>query len=132
MSRNDTRNTADLLGVALTGLLVTGSAFAVQPLTQGYLIAAAGPAAAEKAKGAEGKCGEESFARTDTNHDGKVSREEFNVAAPTRIAEFDKIDTDHDGVISLPEALESVKASRKAAGKEVGEGKCGEGKCGEG
>ncbi|MGH8079850.1 MAG: HvfA family oxazolone/thioamide-modified RiPP metallophore [Lysobacter sp.] len=162
MSRNHTTATASrkstlgLLGVTLAGgMFLSSSAFAVQPLTQGYLASAghavgkagegkcgegkcgegkkastAHSAKAGEGKCGEGKCGEESFAKTDTNHDNKVSREEFIAAAPTRAAEFNTIDSNKDGSISLPEALESVKAARKAAGKAVGEGKCGEGKCG--
>ncbi|QWP74979.1 EF-hand domain-containing protein [Lysobacter sp. K5869] len=135
MSRNRNPHPAralGLLGVALGGgLLLAGQAFASQPLAQGYLVSA-GHAAAKAAEGkcGEGKCGEESFAQTDADHDGKVSREEFVARAPARAAEFDGIDKNHDGSISLPEALESVKAARKAAGKPIGEGKCGEGKCG--
>ncbi|MGO4260555.1 HvfA family oxazolone/thioamide-modified RiPP metallophore [Lysobacter sp. TAB13] len=138
MSRNDsttrasTRNhSLGLIGVALAGgMFLSGSAFAVQPLAQGYLASAGHAAKAGEGKCGEGKCGEESFAKTDTNHDQKVSREEFIAAAPKRAAEFDRIDTDKNGSISLPEALKSVEAARKAAGKSVGEGKCGEGKCG--
>ncbi|MEH6419880.1 HvfA family oxazolone/thioamide-modified RiPP metallophore [Pseudomonas sp. CGJS7] len=139
MSRNhDSNSTArsgkhsiGLIGVALAGgLILSQSAFAVQPLAQGYLASASHAAKAGEGKCGEGKCGEESFAKTDTNHDHKVSRAEFVAAAPTRAAEFDRIDTDKNGSISLPEALKSVEASRRAAGKEVGEGKCGEGKCG--
>ncbi len=129
--RNTAARTLGLLGVALGGgLLLTGQAFASQPLAQGYLVSAGHAAKAAEGKCGEGKCGEESFAKTDANHDGKVSREEFVARAPDRAAEFDTIDKNRDGSISLPEALESVKAARKAAGKSVGEGKCGEGKCG--
>lgn len=139
MSRNDAstktsginKNTIGLIGVALAGgLFLSNSAFAVQPLAQGYLASVGHAAKAGEGKCGEGKCGEESFAKTDANHDKKVSRQEFLAVAPTRAAEFDKIDTDKNGSISLPEALKSVEASRKAAGKAVGEGKCGEGKCG--
>lgn len=139
MSRNRNHNAArpvrtlGLLGVALGGgLLLASQAFASQPLAQGYLVSAGHAAKAAEGKCGEGKCGEESFAQTDRNHDGKVSREEFVARAPDRAAEFDSIDKNRDGSISLPEALESVKAARKAAGKPVGEGKCGEGKCGAG
>jgi uncharacterized low-complexity protein len=129
--RNNAARTLGLLGVALGGgLLLAGQAFASQPLAQGYLVSAGHAAKAAEGKCGEGKCGEESFAKTDANHDGKVSREEFVARAPDRAAEFDTIDKNRDGSISLPEALESVKAARKAAGKSVGEGKCGEGKCG--
>ena len=41
------------LGTALAGLALGGSAFAMEPLAQGYMLAAG-----EAAKAAEGKCGE--------------------------------------------------------------------------
>jgi Ca2+-binding EF-hand superfamily protein len=40
------------------------------------------------------------LADSDADHDGRVTREEFN-AAPTRL--FDRIDTNHDGVIDRAE-----------------------------
>lgn len=49
---NRTQKTLGLLGATLvTGLLASGSAFAVEPLSHGYQLASA------KARG-EGKCGE--------------------------------------------------------------------------
>jgi hypothetical protein len=38
--------------------------------------------------------------RADTNHDGRVSREEYRAMADAR---FDKIDTNHDGFIDQAE-----------------------------
>lgn len=99
-------------------------AFSMTDLSQGYTLASAD----QVKKPAEGKCGEDKFAKTDTDHDGKVSRAEFIVAAPDRAAEFDKIDADGDGGITLPEAEKYL--ADKAGKTTAAEGKCGEGKCG--
>ena len=54
MSRT-TKNTIGLLGAVLAGgMMLTGSVFASQPLTQGYLLASA----EQVVKTPEGKCGE--------------------------------------------------------------------------
>jgi uncharacterized low-complexity protein len=119
------------------GIALAGSAFAMQPMAQGYLLSAAAPA--EKAKegscggdkkaeggcgasmkSAEGKCGEGKcgIAKADTDKDGKVSRAEFDTAHPNKAEKFAGIDTNKDGFIDAAEA----KAHK--------EGKCGEGKCG--
>jgi uncharacterized low-complexity protein len=46
-----------MLGVALAGLVLSGSAFAVEPLSQGYMLASSHAAGGE-GKCGEGKCGE--------------------------------------------------------------------------
>ncbi|MCE0460671.1 MULTISPECIES: HvfA family oxazolone/thioamide-modified RiPP metallophore [Pseudomonas] len=126
---NFSRNSSLALGLALVGglgLSSAASALTMNDLAQGYTLAAADTAKKPvEGKCGEGKCGEDKFAKTDTNHDGKVSRDEFIAAAPERAAEFDKIDADHDGGISLPEAKQYLSTQAKSA-----EGKCGEGKCG--
>ena len=71
MFRSNTRNTtAGILGIALAGLALSNSAFAMQPLSQGYMLAAGDAAGKNNAttgkatkpvtakKTAEGKCGE--------------------------------------------------------------------------
>lgn len=130
------RNTLGLLGAALIGSMAIGNnAFAVEPLSQGYQLASAkaagegkcgegkcgGGAKATQAEGkcGEGKCGDASFARTDSNHDGKVSREEFLAVAKDRAADFDKIDSNHDGFISEQEAYDHLKAIYQANGKPM-------------
>ncbi|NBK37220.1 EF-hand domain-containing protein [Pseudomonas soli] len=169
-----TRQTLSLLGATLLGGMVLGNnAFAVEPLAQGYQLAAAktpgegkcgegkcgasgkatqsegkcgegkcgasgkatqsegkcgeGKCGASAKAGAEGKCGEgkcgdASFARTDSNHDGKVSREEFLAVAKDRAADFDKIDRNHDGFISEQEAHDHLAAIYKANGKAMPDG----------
>lgn len=120
------------LGLALVGglgLSTAASALSMTELSQGYTLAAADAVkSGTEGKCGEGKCGEDKFAKTDTNHDGKVSREEFIAAAPERAAEFDRIDANHDGGISLEEAKQYLAAKAAKAGSA--EGKCGEGKCG--
>ena len=56
MSSINTRNPAGMLGVALAGLVLSGSAFAMEPLSQGPPLSASHAAA--EGKCGEGKCGE--------------------------------------------------------------------------
>ena len=113
------------IGAALAGgLVLSGSAFAMQPLAQGYMLATAS-VAADKApegscgagKGKEGKCGME---KMDSDKDGRISRAEFAAAHDNSDSKFAAHDPNGDGFISADE----MKAHK--------EGKCGEGKCGEG
>jgi uncharacterized low-complexity protein len=124
MSRTPTlgKNTFGLLGAVLAGgMMLSGSVFASQPLTQGYLLASAEQVVkTPEGKCGEGKCGDESMARTDTDGDGKVSRAEFLKVAPK--ADFDKIDTNHDGQIDEQEAFDNVKANYEANGKKMPKG----------
>lgn len=132
------------LGVALAGsLLLTGQALAMQPLATALVSASAtaegkcgeGKCGSSKAASpskvdagvaegqcGEGKCGDASFARTDSNHDGKVSRAEFNAVAGERAAEFDRIDGDHDGFITELEAHEYLRNVYQANGKPMPKG----------
>ena len=146
MSRNQSFNKAGLgaVGIALTsGMLLANSAFASQPLAQGYLLTAApvsksaegkcGEGKCGASKGAktagegkcgegkcgEGKCGDESFAKTDANNDGKVSKAEFLAVAPKREADFNKIDADHNAFISQAEAYTFLRSVYAANGKEI-------------
>lgn len=110
------KNTLGLLGAALIGsMALSNSAFAVEPLAQGYQLASA------KVAG-EGKCGDASFAETDSNHDGKVSRDEFLAVAKDRAGDFDTIDRNHDGFISEQEAADHLKAIYQANGKAMPDG----------
>ena len=75
-----------------------------------------------KATGAEGKCGEgkcgdASFARTDADHDGRVSRAELLAVAPKANAEFDAIDANHDGFLSEGETYQFRKNQFDSNGK---------------
>jgi len=143
MSRINTRNTTvGALGVALAGLVLSSSAFAMQPLAQGYMVAASHAAAEGKCGGneaqptkttavkktaegkcGEGKCGDDHFAKVDTDDDGRVSRAEFLAASPERIAEFPKKDVNGDGFIAKNESYESIKAIYEANGKSLPAGR---------
>ena len=111
------------------------SAFAVEALPQGYQLASAekagegkcgegkcgasgGQAKATQAEGkcGEGKCGDASFARTDVDNDGRVSRTELLAVAPKGEAEFQAIDTDHDGFLSEGEVYQFRKGQFDANG----------------
>ncbi|CAN7176702.1 hypothetical protein LJR168_002720 [Pseudoxanthomonas sp. LjRoot168] len=114
------------VAIALAGgLALTGSAFAMEPLSQGYLLAGQEAAKAAEGKCGEGKCG---MAKADTDKDGKVSQAEFNAAHPDKAAKFAEIDTNKDGFIDAAE--HKAHAGAKGAEGKCGEGKCGEGKCG--
>src|SRR5688572_30950512 len=99
MSRNTTRNTAGMIGIALAGLVLGNSAFAMQPLAQGYMLAA-GHAVGE-GKCGEGKCGA-TGATSAKDAEGKCG----------------------EGKCGATEAKPAKGAAAKAA-----EGKCGEGQC---
>src|SRR4249919_650498 len=110
---NNTRNTTiGALGFALAGLVLSGSAFAMKPLAQGYMVATSHAAA-------EGKCGEGRFAQTDTDDDGRVSKAEFLAVVPNGDTYFAQIDKSSDGYISEKEAYDNVKRVFESNGKKV-------------
>ena len=119
MSKSNQKPVSLALSAALVGgLALSASAFAMQPLAQGYLLSATATDAGEKA--AEGKCGEGKCGmdKVDTDKDGKVSRAEFTTAHADKADKFDAMDANKDGFIDAAEH------------KAHSEGKCGEGKCG--
>jgi len=142
MSTINTRNTTvGALGVALAGLVLSSSAFAMQPLAQGYMVVASHAAAEGKCGGneakptktaavkktaegkcGEGKCGDEKFAQIDTDDDARVSKAEFLAVAPGQDAVFAQKDTDHDGYISEMESYVSIKATYESNGKKLPNG----------
>ncbi|MET0580714.1 MAG: hypothetical protein ABWZ08_01935 [Pseudoxanthomonas sp.] len=129
MSKSNQKPVSLALCTALVGgLALTASAFAMQPMAQGYMVSAAASAPDDKAadKTAEGKCGVE---KADTDKDGKVSREEFGAAHPDKTADFDTMDKNKDGFVDAAEA-KAHHEGKCGADKKAGEGKCGEGKCG--
>lgn len=143
MTDNTRNKTASLLGITLAGLVLSGSAFAVQPLAQGYMLGAAHAAAEGKcgegkcgsteakpsaqksaSKTAEGKCGEGQcgdaiFNSIDTDGDARISRAEFLKVEPKGVAVFAKKDTNKDGYIDEMESYLSVKAAYNDNGREL-------------
>lgn len=118
MSKSNQKPVSLALSAALVGgLALSASAFAMQPLAQGYLLSATADAGEKAAEGkcGEGKCGME---KVDTDKDGKVSRAEFTTAHADKADKFDTMDANKDGFIDAAEH------------KAHSEGKCGEGKCG--
>lgn len=96
-----------LIGAALAGsVLLSGSAFAMQPLAQGYLVASSDAKPAE-GKCGEGKCGAETSAQTKSGGNAKATEAEGKCG---------------EG---------KCGADAKSAEGKCGEGKCGEGKCGD-
>ncbi len=140
MSKSNQKPVSLALCTALVGgLALSASAFAMQPMAQGYLLSATADAGEKAAEGkcGEGKCG---IDKVDTDKDGKASRAEFDAANPDKPAKFDTIDTNKDGFIDAAESKahhegkcgEGKCGADKKAGddKAKAEGKCGEGKCG--
>ena len=119
--------------LSLSQLAAASPAFQASDLATGYMLAAAGEGkcgegkcGASKAKVTqaegkcgEGKCGDASFTRTDSDHDGKVSRDEFLAVARDRAGDFDRIDADHDGFISEAEAYQHLKNVFESNGKPM-------------
>ena len=141
MSKSTQKPVSLALSAALVGgLALSASAFAMQPLAQGYLLSATADAGEKAAEGkcGEGKCGMD---KVDTDKDGKVSRAEFTTAHADKADKFDGMDTNKDGFIDAAEhkahsegkcgegkcGADKKKTDAKA---EPAEGKCGEGKCG--
>ncbi len=108
MSTSNTRNTVGLLGLALAGLSLSTSAFAIEPLSQGYMLAAS------KAAG-EGKCGE-----------GKCGA---HGAKPAKAATASKAAEGKCGEGKC--GADGAKPAKAATASKTAEGKCGEGKCGD-
>ena len=112
-----TRNSLGLLGAALLGGMVMGnSAFAVEPLSQGYQLASAKTGGegkcgegkcggSEKASQGEGKCGEGKCGGSAkaTQGEGKCGEGKCGDAS------FARTDTDHDGRVSRAEFLAVAK-----------------------
>lgn len=127
-----------LIAVALVGgINFASSAFSAEALPQGYQVAAAektsegkcgegkcgAEASAQKTqaegKCGEGKCGDASFARTDADHDGRVSLKELLSVAPQGSEEFKAIDANGDGFLSEGEVYKFRTNQFTANGKKV-------------
>lgn len=140
MSSKTSKPTALALGAALA--LTGTSAFAMEPMSQGYMASASavaeGSCGAEHKKSeemktaeakhdhAEGKCG---VAKMDTDKDGRISKAEFAAAHDNDDSKFAEHDLDKDGFIS-DEEMKTHMGGAGGEGKMMEEGKCGEGKCG--
>ncbi|MFM9487969.1 HvfA family oxazolone/thioamide-modified RiPP metallophore [Pseudomonas monachiensis] len=127
-----------LIAVALVGgINFTSSAFSAEALPQGYQLASAektsegkcgegkcgAEASAQKTqaegKCGEGKCGDASFARTDADHDGRVSLKELLAVAPKGTEEFKAMDTNGDGFLSEGEVYKFRTNQFTSNGKKV-------------
>jgi uncharacterized low-complexity protein len=113
MSRINTRNPAGMLGVALAGLVLGGSAFAMEPLSQGYMLAASHAAAEGKCgegKCGEGKCGEGKCGgapKADTSAAKKTAEGKCG-EGQCGDARFASADTNKDGLVSRAEFVAVV------------------------
>jgi uncharacterized low-complexity protein len=110
------------------GLSLSGSAFAIHDLAQGYMVGAHAVA--------EGKCGgkggQHTLAQVDTDKDGRISPAEFAAAHGGDGSRFAKYDTDKDGFISAAE-MKAAHEGKRGEGKADGQAKdkaAHEGKCG--
>ena len=132
MNKPGSKPVAAALGAAIAGLALSGSAFAMQPLAQGYMLGAAAGDAHDHAEGkcgGEGKCGMD---KMDTDKDGRLSQAEFAAAHDGDTSRFAAHDPDGDGFISAEEMAAHHAAKAETAGDDKAgmEGKCGEGNCG--
>jgi len=140
MSRIQSNKTRiGLLAVALVGgINFASTAFSAEALPQGYQLASAektsegkcgegkcgaSEASAQKTqaegKCGEGKCGDASFARTDADHDGRVSLKELLAVAPKGTEEFKAMDTNGDGFLSEGEVYKFRTNQYISNGKKV-------------
>ncbi|WP_223534787.1 hypothetical protein [Pseudomonas sp. GL-B-16] len=139
MSRIQSNKTRiGLIAVALVGgINFASSAFSAEALPQGYQLASAektskgkcgegkcgAEASAQKTqaegKCGEGKCGDASFARTDADHDGRVSLKELLAVAPKGTEEFKAMDTNGDGFLSEGEVYKFRTNQYISNGKKV-------------
>jgi len=140
MSRIQSNKTRiGLLAVALVGgINFASTAFSAEALPQGYQLASAektsegkcgegkcgaNEASAKKTqaegKCGEGKCGDASFARTDADHDGRVSLKELLAVAPKGTEEFKAMDTNGDGFLSEGEVYKFRTNQYISNGKKV-------------
>lgn len=139
MSRIQSNKTRiGLIAVALVGgINFASSAFSAEALPQGYQLASAertsegkcgeGKCGAEasvqktqaEGKCGEGKCGDASFARTDADHDGRVSLKELLAVAPKGTEEFKAIDANGDGFLSEGEVYKFRTNQFISNGKKV-------------
>lgn len=145
MSKNSTsrKTTIGLLGAALAGsVLLSGSVFAMQPLAQGYLVAASDTKPAE-GKCGEGKCGASETASNDTKSteaegkcgEGKCGADAKSAQAEGKCGEgkcgdasFNRTDANGDGFVSRAEFL-AVAPTRAGEFKKLdtnGDGKVSE------
>ncbi|MDF9778231.1 HvfA family oxazolone/thioamide-modified RiPP metallophore [Pseudomonas baetica] len=140
MSRIQSNKTRiGLIAVALVGgINFASSAFSAEALSQGYQLASAektsegkcgegkcgaSEASAQKTqaegKCGEGKCGDASFARTDADHDGRVSLKELLAVAPKGTEEFKAMDANGDGFLSEGEVYKFRTNQYTSNGKKV-------------
>lgn len=113
MSKINTRHPVGMIGVALAGLVLGGSAFAVEPLSQGYMLAASHAAA--EGKCGEGKCGEGKCGEGKCGGAAKAATQATTKAAEGKCGEgqcgdarFASADTDKDHLVSRAEFLAVV------------------------
>ena len=140
MSRIQSNKTRiGLIAVALVGgINFASTAFSAEALPQGYQLASAektsegkcgegkcgaSEASAQKTqaegKCGEGKCGDASFARTDADHDGRVSLKELLAVAPKGTEEFKAMDANGDGFLSEGEVYKFRTNQYTSNGKKV-------------
>jgi uncharacterized low-complexity protein len=145
MSRIQSNKTRiGLIAVALVGgINFASSAFSAEALPQGYQLASAektsegkcgegkcgegkcgaSETSAQKTqaegKCGEGKCGDASFARTDADHDGRVSLKELLAVAPKGTEEFKAMDANGDGFLSEGEVYKFRTNQYTSNGKKV-------------
>ena len=124
MSKQSNKPVSLVVTAALvSGLGLSGTAFAMSDLAQGYLLGA-GAATGE---------GEGHGMAMDTNKDGRISPAEFAAAHKGDSSKFAEHDPNNDGFISADE-MKAHKHDKHGTDKKAAEKKTGdkgmEGKCG--
>jgi hypothetical protein len=109
MSSISNGRTATRVATVTAGLLLSGAAFSMSPLAQGYMLGAdqAGPATETKAGAKPASKGAGRFEAMDTNKDGAVTSAE---AAAFHSGQFQKMDSNKDGRLSREESMAGMKS----------------------
>lgn len=115
MKSSNNNRTATRVAVITTGLLLSGAAFSMSPLAQGYMVGADQAAPASEAAAKPDSRGPGRFEAMDANRDGSVTSAE---AAAFHSAQFRKMDANNDGSLSREE-------SKAGMMKGMHEGCCG-------
>ncbi len=104
-----------LSALTLTALAAAGTAFAATPVSSAAPSSASSTAPAPGSRHAEWR--QQFFDKIDTNHDGTISRAEYQAWIDSR---FDKLDTNGDGSVNADEVATSPAAVNRVQKRAEG------------
>ena len=104
-----------LSALTLTALAATGAAFAATPASSAAPSSTSSTAPAPGSRHAEWR--QQFFDKIDTNHDGIISRAEYQAWVDSRFA---KLDSNGDGVVNADEVATSPLAAERAEKRAQG------------